>query len=83
MIPSLHDSKNLEARGGIEPPIRVLQTLALPLGDRATDIARAFRRYVLRNGSPKNTKPADQSLWQRALTLEAEQTYAISSPRQK
>jgi hypothetical protein len=26
----------LEARGGIEPPIRVLQTLALPLGDRAT-----------------------------------------------
>jgi hypothetical protein len=26
----------LEARSGIEPPIRVLQTLALPLGDRAT-----------------------------------------------
>ena len=25
----------MEARGGIEPPIRVLQTLALPLGDRA------------------------------------------------
>src|SRR5215469_2267320 len=25
----------LEARGGIEPPIRVLQTLALPLGYRA------------------------------------------------
>ena len=25
----------LEARGGIEPPIMVLQTIALPLGDRA------------------------------------------------
>jgi hypothetical protein len=25
----------LEARGGIEPPIKVLQTFALPLGDRA------------------------------------------------
>jgi hypothetical protein len=28
---------NLEARGGIEPPIKVLQTFALPLGDRASD----------------------------------------------
>jgi hypothetical protein len=28
--------KILEARGGIEPPIMVLQTIALPLGDRAT-----------------------------------------------
>jgi hypothetical protein len=27
--------KVLEARGGIEPPIKVLQTFALPLGDRA------------------------------------------------
>ncbi len=27
--------ENLEARGGIEPPIKVLQTFALPLGDRA------------------------------------------------
>jgi hypothetical protein len=25
----------MEARGGIEPPIKVLQTFALPLGDRA------------------------------------------------
>jgi hypothetical protein len=31
------DAGNLEARGGIEPPIRVLQTLALPLGDRALE----------------------------------------------
>ncbi len=29
--------KELEARGGIEPPIMVLQTIALPLGDRATE----------------------------------------------
>jgi len=28
--------KTLEARGGIEPPIEVLQTSALPLGDRAS-----------------------------------------------
>jgi hypothetical protein len=27
--------RNLEARGGIEPPMKVLQTFALPLGDRA------------------------------------------------
>jgi hypothetical protein len=29
------NGKELEARGGIEPPIKVLQTYALPLGDRA------------------------------------------------
>jgi hypothetical protein len=29
--------KVLEARGGIEPPIKVLQTFALPLGYRATE----------------------------------------------
>jgi hypothetical protein len=29
------DWEILEARGGIEPPLRVLQTLALPLGHRA------------------------------------------------
>ena len=27
----------MEARGGIEPPMRVLQTLALPLGYRAQE----------------------------------------------
>jgi hypothetical protein len=27
----------LEARGGIEPPIKVLQTFALPLGYRAVE----------------------------------------------
>ena len=33
---AMRSCKNLEARGGIEPPIKVLQTFALPLGDRAT-----------------------------------------------
>ena len=30
----------MEARGGIEPPMMVLQTIALPLGDRATERMR-------------------------------------------
>jgi hypothetical protein len=37
---SKKDERRLEARGGIEPPIKVLQTFALPLGDRARDISR-------------------------------------------
>jgi hypothetical protein len=31
--------EDLEARGGIEPPIKVLQTFALPLGERAPGVA--------------------------------------------
>ena len=31
---------NLEARGGIEPPIEVLQTSALPLGYRAFKVKK-------------------------------------------
>jgi hypothetical protein len=31
----------LEARGGIEPPMKVLQTFALPLGYRATEFERS------------------------------------------
>jgi hypothetical protein len=34
----------LEARGGIEPPIKVLQTFALPLGDRAFE-ANTFYHF--------------------------------------
>ena len=34
--------EKLEARGGIEPPIKVLQTFALPLGDRADHSGNAF-----------------------------------------
>ena len=33
---SFRREENLEARGGIEPPLEVLQTSALPLGDRAS-----------------------------------------------
>ena len=33
--PADYPAQSLEARGGIEPPIKVLQTFALPLGDRA------------------------------------------------
>ncbi len=33
----MRGERDLEARGGIEPPIMVLQTIALPLGDRATE----------------------------------------------
>ncbi len=38
-------SANLEARGGIEPPIKVLQTFALPLGDRASEATRFYQKF--------------------------------------
>ena len=44
---------NLEARGGIEPPIKVLQTFALPLGDRASDTG-----LILPDNSPGIVVPA-------------------------
>src|SRR5262249_10152143 len=47
--------RSLEARGGIEPPIKVLQTFALPLGERATSPAFLPDRQ-------QNKKPANQSL---------------------
>jgi hypothetical protein len=40
--------EKLEARGGIEPPIKVLQTFALPLGDRASE-ANQFYQKIRRN----------------------------------
>ena len=36
-------SRNLEARGGFEPPIKVLQTFALPLGYRAPDVIAFYQ----------------------------------------
>ena len=39
----------LEARGGIEPPIKVLQTFALPLGDRASGTTILSDGYVYRS----------------------------------
>ena len=37
----------MEARGGIEPPIKVLQTFALPLGDRAS-VGKLFYQMIPR-----------------------------------
>src|SRR5271154_6641589 len=51
-VPSLDGFNSvgfLEARGGIEPPMKVLQTFALPLGYRAPDQTRFF--------SSENKKP--------------------------
>ncbi len=45
-IESAGKTAALEARGGIEPPIKVLQTFALPLGDRASNVA------ILPDGGP-------------------------------
>ncbi len=42
----------MEARGGIEPPMMVLQTIALPLGDRATE------RNEIRSGEGRTEKEA-------------------------
>jgi hypothetical protein len=42
----------MEARGGIEPPMMVLQTIALPLGDRATE------RNEIRSGEGRREKEA-------------------------
>jgi hypothetical protein len=45
----------LEARGGIEPPIKVLQTFALPLGYRAILLAaERVSSSTLQNSGPKN-----------------------------
>ena len=48
----LTGEEELEARGGIEPPIMVLQTIALPLGDRATEDEELTRRRPEREGPP-------------------------------
>lgn len=47
--------KEMEARGGIEPPMMVLQTIALPLGDRAPGeglVRRRGREFILRRPVP-------------------------------
>ena len=51
-IESAGKTAALEARGGIEPPIKVLQTFALPLGDRASYAS------ILTDGDPGITLPA-------------------------
>ncbi len=44
--------EKLEARGGIEPPIKVLQTFALPLGDRASGVSTRCWKPALENKKP-------------------------------
>jgi hypothetical protein len=50
--------KKLEARGGIEPPIKVLQTFALPLGDRA--LSTKSNNEPLTGANSSHTKGASQ-----------------------
>ncbi len=45
------EEDKLEARGGIEPPIKVLQTFALPLGYRAVRKLTVIRPSVLGHGT--------------------------------
>ena len=48
----------MEARGGIEPPMMVLQTIALPLGDRATERMRpGAAKGPERERSPRRPVP--------------------------
>jgi hypothetical protein len=56
-------SKKLEARGGIEPPIKVLQTFALPLGDRA---------FVAGPAKNKNTAGIPLAVGETSLEAEPE-----------
>ena len=44
--------RNLEAPGGIEPPIRVLRTLALPLGDGALVLCKTCRESAPKTQNP-------------------------------
>jgi hypothetical protein len=53
----------LEARGGIEPPIKVLQTFAFPLGDRAfgsESISRATPSRI-RDRSQQKPQPKQKT----------------------
>ena len=54
---------NLEARSGIEPPMRVLQTHALPLGYRAI---RSYAQHI----RPGNERPTCQG-FRRWATISA------------
>ena len=49
--------EDLEARGGIEPPIMVLQTIALPLGDRATEPKETWNGEGRGEGGPRRPVP--------------------------
>jgi hypothetical protein len=61
---SIDDERMLEARGGVEPPMRVLQTLALPLGYRAIkafeiNIRLKIRIPALKGSTQRPGGPSD------------------------
>src|ERR1700676_5716451 len=62
-LPVLTSAENLEARGGIEPPIKVLQTFALPLGDRASDASSLSDASILPD------RKADITSYQRGKVI--------------
>ena len=51
----------MEAPGGLEPPIEILQTSALPLGDGA------LLRYRWKNGAGEGVRTLDFNLGKVAL----------------
>jgi hypothetical protein len=72
----------LEARGGIEPPIRVLQTLALPLGHRATVLTG--RQCVLPDFRAEYDSLGnllDRTLFRFALPLQKQISFPIAEPQ--
>ena len=56
-LSSLAIANYLEARGGIEPPIKVLQTFALPLGDRAS-----YATILLQVENPASPHPFETAM---------------------
>ena len=57
--------KKLEAPGGLEPPIKVLQTSALPLGDGAAYVILNIR--VGKSGAGEGVRTLDFNLGKVAL----------------
>ena len=58
----LPKAKKLEARGGIEPPIKVLQTFALPLGDRASEQSPFYQTVApASHRLPRRAMPGSQA----------------------
>src|SRR5262249_44905229 len=54
----LRIQKILEARGGIEPPVKVLQTFALPLGYRASALGLLVPEWREPQSSPRPSPAA-------------------------
>ena len=52
----------MEAPGGLEPPIEILQTSALPLGDGAL-----FQKKTIGNGAGEGVRTLDFNLGKVAL----------------